>query len=208
MPENIDDFDDQWVSSPSVPHPDPECAPGGPFAASDLAPSEDVQIADVVAAIAARSSDRDASGRFTKHNAASVKTWRDSTMLKADLAPLKADLVARVYVDLGLTADEVPEVMRTCIDMWAEATILRQVAFTRLSQQGGPITNKGRTRALLATWQTAFDRELRVAERIGLERRAKPAQSLHDWLTDTPDAETTETDSLQAQAAPESDTQV
>ena len=68
------------------------------------------------------------------------------------------------------------------IDAYAEARLLRSSAFVRLSQLGGYMTAKGKARALLGTWASAFDREMRAAERLGLVRRARKAQSPVEWL--------------------------
>ena len=46
--------------------------------------------------------------------------------------------------------------------------------FLRLADVGGPITTKGRQRALYTAYLGALDRETKLAQVLGLERKAKP----------------------------------
>ena len=43
--------------------------------------------------------------------------------------------------------------------------------FVRLAEQGGPVTGKGKTRALFNTYLSALDREVKLALALGLRRR-------------------------------------
>jgi hypothetical protein len=125
--------------------------------------------------------DRDrVSGRFTAGTLAAGTTLARSEQMWSALAPLKADLVATVETDLA--ASDAAETKRGLIDGYAEARLLRAAMFNRLVDLGGPITSKGRQRALYTAYLGALDRETKLATTLGLERRAKPAQSLAEVL--------------------------
>lgn len=97
---------------------------------------------------------------------------RSEQMLDA-LAPAKAALVADVTRDLG---GEVPTTLKRLIDAHSETTLLRESVFLRMA--GEPVTAKGKCRAMLNAYLQLVDRELRLAQVIGLERREKPVNPL------------------------------
>jgi len=53
---------------------------------------------------------------------------------------------------------------------------------------GEPVTNKGKARALLAAYLQLVDRELRLAQALGLERRARRVQSAGDIIREHAEA--------------------
>jgi hypothetical protein len=132
--------------------------------------------------LVARTNERDSKGRYTRDNAAHLRTLEHSTQLRAALEPLKREIVQRVRLQLAADTDDAPETLLGVIDAYAEARLLRSSAFVRLSQLGGFMTAKGKARALLSTWGAAFDREMRAAERLGLVRRARRTQTPIEWL--------------------------
>ncbi len=56
--------------------------------------------------------------------------------------------------------------------------------FARMVEMGGPVTTKGKTRALFTSYCAALDRETRLALALGLERKAKPVQSIEEAMRD------------------------
>src|SRR3954464_14461914 len=103
--------------------------------------------------------DRDrVSGRFVSGTLAAGTTLVRSEQLWASLAPIKADLVATVETDLA--ASDAAETLRGLISAYAEARLLRSAMFARLVDLGGPVTNKGRQRALYTAYLGALDREM------------------------------------------------
>jgi hypothetical protein len=139
-------------------------------------------VGQIIAGLVARHDQRDARGRFTLDNTGHMKGLDHSEQLREALEPLKRDLVQRVRLQLGADVDDAPETLLGMIDGYAEARLLRSSAFVRLAQLGGFVTSKGKARALLTTWGSAFDREMRAAERLGLVRRARRTQSPREWL--------------------------
>lgn len=165
---------------------------------AELAPAGPPSVQQIIGALVAQGDRRDANGRFTSNNTGHLQTLEHSAQLRAALAPIKADLVQRTRVQLGADDDDAPETLLGVIDMYCEARLLRSSAFVRIGQLGGFMTAKGKARALLATWASAFDRELRAAERLGLTRRARRAQSPAEWLNSL-DAEEGEGSNAQAE---------
>jgi hypothetical protein len=143
----------------------------------------DGHIGAALGGLLARRSERDSKGRFTRDNTGHLGGLEHSMQLRAALEPLKRDMVLSVRRQLAADSDNAPETLLGVIDAYCEARLLRSSAFVRLSQLGGFMTSKGKARALLGTWASAFDREMRAAERLGLERRSKSiSKSPRAWL--------------------------
>jgi len=157
--------------------PEAETISGEPFASPQAATSlQDVLRTVVPGEASAR--DR-TTGRFIgpSPNVAAGKTLARSAQFWAAVEPLKRDLVERVRTDLAADAGSV-ETLLGLVDAYAESRLFRSSMFLRLVDQGGPITNKGKARALYRAYLDALDRETKLAQVLGLERRAKPVQPL------------------------------
>jgi hypothetical protein len=140
----------------------------------------DGRIEQAVSGLLGRSLARDERGRFTFGQ---VKNAARSRQLYEALAPLKAETIAAVRVQLAADTDDAPVTLLNAIDAYADAHLLRKAMFAQLAQRGGPITNKGRVRGLLSAWCQFLDRELRLVQLLGLERRSRPvAMSTREWL--------------------------
>jgi hypothetical protein len=145
--------------------------------------ANDGRIRDVLNTLLAKMNERDAGGRFTSANTAHLQTLEHSAQLWVALEPLKLEMTTRVRAQLAADGDDAAETLLGTIDAYVEARLLRSSAFVRLCQLGGFMTSKGRARALLSTWGSAFDREMRAAEKLGLERRARRvSESVREFL--------------------------
>ena len=133
--------------------------------------------------------DRDATtGRFVVGNQAAGSTLARSEALWSAVEPAKQALVERLKTDLavdGATA----ATLEGLITAYSEARLLRHAMFTRLVELGGPITTKGKARALFSAYLSALDREVKLATTLGLERRSKPTPSLAQTLADRGESE-------------------
>lgn len=91
------------------------------------------------------------------------------------IEPAKRELVARVLRDLAVDDDDCATTLDGVIDAYAEARLFRKSMFIRLTEgdDAGPVTNKGKTKALYHAYVQALDRETKLAQIIGLERRSK-----------------------------------
>jgi hypothetical protein len=107
-----------------------------------------------------------------------VKTLATSALLLQELLPVKQDLVQRVLADRG---DDCSEIVAGLAEAYAESRLLRSSMFVRLIEQGGPVTGKGKKRALFDAYLGALDRETRLAGQLGLERRARRV-SVEDYV--------------------------
>jgi len=107
-----------------------------------------------------------------------LKTGTRSEQMADALTPAKAAIEADVTRDLG---GDLPATLTRLVSAFSEATLLRESVFLRMA--GQPTTNKGKTRALLSAYLQLVDRELRLAQAIGLERRAKRVPSLSEIMS-------------------------
>jgi hypothetical protein len=122
-----------------------------------------------------------ASGRFVQGTLASGGTLERSEQFWSAVEPAKQELVSRVRTDLAVDASTV-EALRGLVDAYAEVRLFRTSMFLRLVDQGGPITTKGKARALYRAYLDALDRETKLAQVLGLERRSKQAASPVEYL--------------------------
>ena len=88
-----------------------------------------------------------------------------------------------VETDLGVDGDTATT-LRGLIDAYAEARLFRTAMFLRLIDMGGPLTTKGSARALYRSYLSALDRETKLAQVLGLERRAKRVRTLAEVMAD------------------------
>lgn len=111
-------------------------------------------------------------GRWLPGNTAAGQGLTRSAVLWEALAGAKAGLVERLRSDLAVDG-RAAATLEGLVDAFAEATLLRRSLFLRMSEQGGAVTAKGKTRALFNSYLSALDRERRLALDLGLERRAR-----------------------------------
>jgi hypothetical protein len=159
----------------------PDAASGQPF--SEIGtnrPDVDAGVRDALETLAVCPG-RDAGGRFTAGNVAAGGTLERSAAFWAAVDPAKRELAAKVRSDLA-AADDAPQTLLGLTDAYAEVRLFRSAMFVRLVEQGGPITAKGKARALYTAYLGALDREMKLAQQLGLERRSKPVQSLAEIL--------------------------
>ena len=114
--------------------------------------------------------------RRSKWPARSETFWQE-------VAAAKRELAERVLTDLGADDGAAAETLLGVADGYAETRILRHALFLRLVELGGPVTTKGKARALFSSYLSALDRETRLAQVLGLERKAK-AITLADAIND------------------------
>ena len=124
-------------------------------------------------------------GQFVVGNQAAGRSrWpARSGAFWSEVAAAKRELTDRVLADLGADAGAAAETLVGVADGYAEARILRHAMFLRLVELGGPVTTKGKARALFSSYLSALDRETRLAQVLGLERKAK-AVTLADAIND------------------------
>ncbi len=112
-------------------------------------------------------------GRPPELNAA--KTFERSELFWTAIEPATRELVERVLRDRALDAADCPTTLGGVIEAYAEARLFRMSMFIRLTEgdNPGPITGKGKTKALYVAYVQALDRETKLAQIIGLDRASK-----------------------------------
>lgn len=146
------------------------------------APSEELgtngRVAEALESIRARPGRDPETGQFLPGNIEAGRSLSRSEALWSALAPAKAALVGKLRADLALEQGGAAATLEGLVDAYAEARLLRSSLFARMADEGGPVTTKGKTRALFAAWLSAVDRETKLATVLGLERRQRPVDPL------------------------------
>lgn len=128
--------------------------------------------------------DRDPeTGQFVAGNqAATGRRWpARSERFWNEVDAVKRRMVDRLQADLGIEDGEAALTFEGLADAYVEAHLLRVAMFRRMAEQGGPVTGKGKKRAMFSAYLKALDRERRLALDLGLERQARET-SLRDWM--------------------------
>ncbi len=126
---------------------------------------------------------RTANGRFAPGNRARLKHGRRSQRAAAELfrehaQPLR-EREAEILRDLGGEAGA-SAVRRELVTRFVQASAIADSLAANIVI-GGVSTAKGRTRAATTTFLAVLDRIQRLAQTIGLERRAKPTAGIREW---------------------------
>jgi len=141
----------------------------------------EADIRQVIASLTSRPQRDPVTQQFVAGNVDAGKSLEHSAQLWAALAPAKRELVEQVKADRGVNGESATT-FTGLVDAYAEVTLLRKSMFIRLADLGGPITTKGKARALYGAYLGALDREVKLAQVIGLERRPKPVASPLDYI--------------------------
>lgn len=155
----------------------------------------DTAIVDALDRLAARREKvRDPkTGRWTVGNGGRLETGSRSVLFWQDLEPARAEIEERVKTQLALTDEGAPETALGLAGAYAEARLIRRSEFlqlTRLEDEPGNAKQRkardDRRRRHMSNWAASFDRELRSALALGLERRTKMAPNVHELLETEP----------------------
>ena len=127
-------------------------------------------------------SDHDERGRFTLGNQARVVVGHRSRRFWQEHEHARQEIYTTVITDTGHTPEDAPRALSIAADGIAQASILRDAAYHRMVEVGGPLTNHGRARRAFTVWLAAADRVERHIRLVGLRRVPKPVQSLDELL--------------------------
>jgi hypothetical protein len=126
--------------------------------------------------------DRDSAGRFVRGNRASLFVGQRSLRFWASVDETRRERRAALLRDKGVTEAEAPQALLDAIDGLVQAVLLRDSAFARIVESGGPATLQGRRRAAFNVWLLAAGRAENHLKLLGLERRSKRVPSpLEYW---------------------------
>jgi hypothetical protein len=119
-----------------------------------------------------------------------VHGGRSERVLQAML-PEQADIQAsmaawrqEILTDLGGDA-ETSRVQRDLLDTYLQVSALVTFLGTHVVAQG-PLTPRGKTAARFNAFLAAADRQQRLAQALGLERRSKTVPTLSDYMARRP----------------------
>lgn len=90
----------------------------------------------------------------------------------------RRELRAAIIADAGHSTDDAPRALSLAAESIAQATLVRDAAFARIIEAGGPLTSRGRTRRAFSVWLTSLDRLERNLRLVGLRRIPKPVDPL------------------------------
>ncbi len=114
-------------------------------------------------------------GQFIAGTLAAGKTLERSEVFWSAVADAKRELLESVRRDAP--DSDAPETLRGLQEAYSEARLFRSAMFVRLVEQGGPITGKGKMRALYTAYLGALDREVTRASWSGVSRTARLASA-------------------------------
>jgi hypothetical protein len=157
--------------------PTPDSRPSGPFE-EHRRNGPEATVSNVIARLTVRPDRDPETGRFCRGNLAAGRTLARSEALWDALTDAKRELVRQLRSDLAIEDGDAVATLAGLLDAYAEARLLRRSMFVRMVEMGGPITAKGKARALFGAYLKALDRERRLALDLGLERRSRPVDPI------------------------------
>lgn len=141
----------------------------------------------------AASAQRDAAGRFRAGHTVTLRHGQysdraqlallpDQDALRRELAQLRDELIA----DLGGTED-VGVVKNAAATSFLRLWTLAESLWDDIERRGA-LSAKGRQRAALTALLAVYDRMTRLAQQLGMERKAKPTGTIQDYIRSRSDA--------------------
>jgi hypothetical protein len=126
--------------------------------------------------------ERDAKGRWKPGNQARLLVGERSIAFWTSQEAVRREMVDAVLRDLGTTREDASVAVLACADSLAQACLVRDSAFLRLAENGGPLSASDRARRSFVVWAAAFDRALKAAITLGLERRPRKVPTIAEVL--------------------------
>jgi hypothetical protein len=102
---------------------------------------------------------------------------------------VRREIRAAVVQDAGSTPEDAPVALQLAADGIAQAALVRDAAYLRLVEDGGPLTSAGRTRRAFEVWLRAMDRLERHLRMVGLRREPAPVGTIAEYIATAVDAQ-------------------
>jgi hypothetical protein len=126
---------------------------------------------------------RCARGHVLVGNGAALVTGATSVAFWTEAEAALEATAAGILADRGHGAlDAAPVALRLAARGAAQAALVRDAAYRRMLESGGPLSGSDRERGAHRVWAAASDRLLRHAQAIGFARVAQPAASPLDYI--------------------------
>ncbi|MCX6539599.1 MAG: hypothetical protein NT151_11810 [Acidobacteria bacterium] len=122
-------------------------------------------------------------GQFLPGNTAAMVVGDRSAQFWRAQDATRREIVGAVIADSGHTPDDAPRALQIAAEGIAQAALVRDAAFDRMVESGGPLTSKDRGRRSLTVWLAASDRLLRHLQVVGLRRVPRSARGIVDAIT-------------------------
>lgn len=125
-----------------------------------------------------------ATGRFAAGNRAAVVVGEYSADFWRQHAAARDEIRRAVIADAGCTEADAPRALSLAADSIAQAAFVRDAAYLRMVETGGPLSSKTRPRRAFVVWSAAVDRLERHLRLVGLRRVPRSAPSARDIMAD------------------------
>jgi hypothetical protein len=113
-----------------------------------------------------------------RHNGLAVVTGQTSAAFWREHNEARQEIARAVIEDAGFTTEDAPRAVILAADSIAQATLVRDSAYARVVEAGGPLAADGKARRAFTVWAMAMDRLERHLRLVGMERRSKPINPL------------------------------
>lgn len=115
---------------------------------------------------------RDSRGRFRRGNLAAAVVGEHSQVFWNEQNATVDGEIERIVRGLGHSATTAPETLLVAARGLAQAGIVRDAAFARMTELGGPLSAAGRPRRAFDVWLAASERVDRTLRVLGVDPRA------------------------------------
>ena len=130
--------------------------------------------------------DRDTAGRFVPGNKAALVVGARSVAFWKEHAAARREIRRAVLEDAGYAADaDAPRALHLLADGLAQAALVRDSAFLRMVEAGGPLTGSDRVRRVHGVWLSSLDRVLnavRALQQSNAWRQTQPEATATDII--------------------------
>lgn len=113
-------------------------------------------------------------GHMIAGNQAALVVGHRSRRFWLQHAEAQREIRDAIITDAGHEPGDAPRALELAADGAAQAALIRDAAFVRMVEQGGPLTTKQKTRAAFNVWCAALDRAERHLRLVGLRREPRP----------------------------------
>jgi hypothetical protein len=117
---------------------------------------------------------RCAAGHVTRGNGLALVVGQHSAAFWAAEADARREIRQDVIADQGHTEADAPRPLAITAETIAQATLIRDSAYLRMAESGGPLSASGRTRRSFKVWCEASDRLQSHLRLVGLRRMSRP----------------------------------
>ena len=126
--------------------------------------------------------DRDRRGRFAPGNGAALVAGEHSAEFWRTHEAIRHNISREILADAGHVSGDAPRALVIAAESIAQALLIRDSAYARMADAGGPLTASGRVRRAVVVWSAAVDRLERHLRLVGLGRVPRPAPTLAQYL--------------------------